>query len=68
VLLYESFGDWGAGFIGSHTMDLLLAGVLRLLFLDNLGSGRLENVSQHMSEKGFRFVQGDVRDSVLLRI
>jgi UDP-glucose 4-epimerase len=36
----------GAGFIGSHVSDALLAGGHRVLVLDNLSSGRRENVPE----------------------
>lgn len=57
----------GAGFIGSHTVDRFLAEGFEVVVLDDLRSGRLENVSQHAGERGFRFVRGDVRDSGLVR-
>jgi len=57
----------GAGFIGSHTVDLLLAEGFEVVVLDDLRSGSLENISQHVGEKHFRFVRGDVRDSRLVR-
>jgi len=57
----------GAGFIGSHTADMFLADGFEVVVLDDLRSGRLENVSQHVGEGGFRFVRGDVRDSCLVR-
>jgi UDP-glucose 4-epimerase len=53
----------GAGFIGSHTVDRLLAEDLDVIVLDSLRSGSLENISHHFGEKGFRFVRGDVRDA-----
>jgi len=57
----------GAGFIGSHTMDRLLAEGFEVVVLDDLRNGRLENISQHMGKRFFRFVRGDVRDSRLVR-
>ena len=57
----------GAGFIGSHTVDRLLAEGSEVVVLDDLRSGLLENISQHLSEGKFRFVRGDVRDSSLVR-
>lgn len=57
----------GAGFIGKYTVDRLLAEGFEVAVLDNLSSGLLENISHHQGEKGFRFVQGDVRDSGLVK-
>ena len=57
----------GAGFIGSHVVDLLLSNGFSVKVLDNLYSGSLENLSQASSKPGFSFFKGDVRDSSLLR-
>jgi len=57
----------GAGFIGSHTVDRFLADGFEVVVLDDLRSGQLENISQHVGERNFRFVRGDVRDSGLVR-
>ncbi len=56
----------GAGFIGSHLVDRLLAEGFEVIVLDNLRSGSLDNVRRHVGEGGFRFVQGDVRDARLV--
>jgi UDP-glucose 4-epimerase len=46
----------GAGFIGSHVADAYLARGLAVTVLDNLSSGRRENVPS-----GAEFVQADIR-------
>jgi UDP-glucose 4-epimerase len=48
----------GAGFIGSHVTDALLAAGHAVCVLDDLSSGRRENVPA-----AARFVQGDVREA-----
>jgi UDP-glucose 4-epimerase len=48
----------GAGFIGSHVAEALLAASHEVLVLDDLSSGRRENVPERAS-----FVQGDIRDA-----
>lgn len=48
----------GAGFIGSHLADALLARGDEVVVLDNLATGRLENVPD-----GARFLEGDVADA-----
>jgi len=57
----------GAGFIGSHLVDRLLAEGTDVVVLDNLYTGRLENLEHHRGNKSFRFVEGDVRDSRLVK-
>ena len=48
----------GAGFVGSHLVDRLLADGFEVVVLDNLYGGRLKNVKQHMGKGSFRFVRG----------
>jgi len=57
----------GAGFIGSHLVDRLLVDGFEVVVLDNLYGGRVENVKQHIGKRGFRFVRGDVRDSIVVK-
>jgi UDP-N-acetylglucosamine 4-epimerase len=57
----------GAGFIGSHLVDRLLAEGFEVLVLDDFSSGRMENVSCHRDVKEFCLVRGDVRDAGLVR-
>lgn len=54
----------GAGFIGSHTVDALLARGCQVKVLDNLSSGKLSNLPE--SHPGLEFVQGDIRDADLV--
>ncbi len=55
----------GAGFIGSHTVDRLVAEQHQVRVLDDLSSGRLENLSHHGAQ--VEFVQGDLRDRKIMR-
>ena len=48
----------GAGFIGSHTVDLLLAEGKQVLVLDNLSSGKIENLD--LRNPNLEFIEGDV--------
>lgn len=50
----------GAGFIGSHLVDALMLRGEYVCVLDNLSSGRMENVKQWMDEGNFRFMRGDL--------
>jgi UDP-glucose 4-epimerase len=57
----------GAGFIGSHLIDLLLDSGHRVTALDDLSTGRLENLKFAMSNPRFRFVHGSVSDERLVQ-
>lgn len=49
----------GAGFIGSHLVDTLLADGHEVIVLDNLSTGRRENIA-HIKSSKFTFVEVDV--------
>jgi UDP-glucose 4-epimerase len=51
----------GAGFIGSHLVDAL-ARTCRVVVLDDLSTGKAENLAHHRDRDRVRLVQGDVRD------
>jgi len=57
----------GAGFIGSHLVDRLLAEDTEVVAVDSLRSGRLENIKQHLDQEGFRFVKADIRNSAQMK-
>ncbi len=50
----------GAGFIGSHLVTALVEGGHRVRVLDDLSSGRRENLA-HLGDR-FEWMEGDVRD------
>jgi dTDP-glucose 4,6-dehydratase len=50
----------GAGFIGSHLVDRLLARGDEVVCVDNLLTGRRDNAERHRGEKGYTFVEHDV--------
>lgn len=52
----------GAGFIGSHLVDLLLAQGHGVLAIDNLCGGWKANLREAEKSSSFRFVQADIRD------
>jgi UDP-glucose 4-epimerase len=52
----------GAGFIGSHLVDELLAAGRSVLAIDNLAVGRRSNVDRHEGNPKFRFVEVSVTD------
>ncbi len=51
----------GAGFIGSHMVDLLLSRGLRVRVIDNLVGGRAENLAQHKNNPDLTFDRSDIR-------
>jgi dTDP-glucose 4,6-dehydratase len=50
----------GAGFLGSHVCDLLVARGDEVVCVDNLCTGRQENIAHLMGRPGFTFVAQDV--------
>lgn len=50
----------GAGFIGSHLCDRLARDGARVLVIDNLQTGRLDNIAHLIGSPGFEFVEHDV--------
>ena len=53
----------GAGFIGSHIVDALVNNGDRVCVLDDLSSGRLENL-EGVKDK-VEFIHGDIRDKTV---
>ena len=53
----------GAGFIGSHLVDRLLAQGRSVCVLDNLAVGRRANLKQHNGNPRLRIVEADVADA-----
>ena len=43
----------GAGFIGSHMVDLLIADNFKVRVIDNLSGGHLDNLKQHRNNTNF---------------
>jgi UDP-glucose 4-epimerase len=56
----------GAGFIGSHLAEALLQRGHDVWALDNLSTGRIENLRSFELHPRFRFLEGDVTDSALV--
>ena len=56
----------GAGFIGSHLTDRLVADGHQITILDNLATGRKENLSAHLGGESVNFVEGSILDVPLL--
>jgi len=56
----------GAGFIGSHLSDLLLAQGHQVLSVDNLSTGRLENIVHLQGHPQYHFVRADILETVVM--
>ena len=56
----------GAGFIGSHLSEALLHRGAEVWALDDLSTGRLENLRTFERHPRFRFLEGNVTDSALI--
>ncbi len=52
----------GAGFIGSHLVERLVADGLDVTVLDNFSTGRTENLAGLSANRRLHFVRGDIRD------
>lgn len=56
----------GAGFIGSHLSDALLERGHRVIALDNISTGRYENIEHLLARRDFEFVLGSVLNADLV--
>jgi len=57
----------GAGFIGSHLVDRLVTDGHEVVVVDNLATGRRENLAQHEATGQVRLVMADVADHGAIR-
>jgi dTDP-glucose 4,6-dehydratase len=56
----------GAGFLGSHLVDLLLARGHRIIAIDNFVTGSIENIDHLGGNPNFKFIQQDVTEFIFL--
>ncbi len=56
----------GAGFIGSHLSDELIAGGNEVVILDDLSTGRFENITHLDGNKSFQFIEGTILNETLV--
>ncbi len=54
----------GAGFIGSHTVDMLLEGGHEVVVLDNFSSGHKHNL--YLDHPRLKVIEGDIRDESIV--
>ena len=57
----------GAGFIGSHLVDALLAAGRRVRAIDNFVTGSPRNLEHHRGEAGLELLEVDIRDREAVR-
>jgi dTDP-glucose 4,6-dehydratase len=50
----------GSGFLGSHLCDALLARGQDVIAVDDLSTGRLQNIDHLIDNKSFKFIQADI--------
>ena len=56
----------GAGFIGSHLTEAILAGGDRVLAIDNLATGSMDNVAHFLGHPNHRFEQASITDKAVM--
>jgi len=56
----------GAGFLGSHLVDLLMARGHRVIAIDNFVTGAVENIDHLGGNPNFKFIQQDVTEFLFL--
>lgn len=58
----------GAGFIGSHLCERLLADGSEVVCLDNFFTGRKQNIAHLMDDRSFEIIRHDVTEPILLEV
>ena len=54
----------GAGFLGSHLCDKLIAEGMKVICLDNLLTGRIKNIEHLFGNENFQFIKLDVTNYI----
>ena len=57
----------GAGFIGSHLCEYLLAHKQKVVVVDDLSTGSISNIGHLLSNRNFKFIKASVCDEKLMR-
>ena len=58
----------GAGFLGSHLCDKLLAAGDEVICLDNLYTGSKKNIAHNLSNTNFEFIRHDITEPIRLEV
>jgi UDP-glucose 4-epimerase len=56
----------GAGFIGGHLAEVLLGQGQHVVAVDNLSTGRIENIARLVDDPRFQFVQETIRNEAVM--
>ena len=57
----------GAGFIGSHLAEELARRGYRVIILDDLSTGKVENIEPLLKKENVEFIRGSITDLALLQ-
>ena len=57
----------GASFIGSHLVDALVKRGAKIRVVDNLSSGKRENIRQHLDNNRIEFIHADLKEPQVVR-
>ncbi|VFQ65144.1 unnamed protein product [Cuscuta campestris] len=58
----------GAGFVGSHLVDRLMARGDNVIVIDNFFTGQKENLLQHLRNPRFELIRHDVVEPIMLEV
>ncbi len=58
----------GAGFLGSHLVDYLLARGHKVIAIDNFVTGSVDNIAHHGGDAAFKFIEQDVTEFIFLDV
>ncbi len=58
----------GAGFLGSHLVDLLLKRGHQVIAIDNFVTGSVDNISHLAGNRAFKFIEQDVTEFLFLDV
>ena len=56
----------GASFIGSHLVDALVKRDAKIRVVDDLSSGKTENIKGHLKARSIDFLKGDIRKTEVM--
>jgi UDP-glucose 4-epimerase len=56
----------GAGYIGSHLVDRLIADGHEVYIVDNLSTGKIANIAHHLGAERFRFINDTILNEALM--